>query len=102
MYQYTVSSEWEPLVSTVGGIRIATFREPVIKEAPPQRDPNAGASNLQDLCTALGWQGGTIHQVIDEIKRLRATQAPLCKCCGDVATVHKCEDCEHEDSTLHL
>jgi len=26
---------------------------------------------LDDLCKALGWQGGTIHQVIAEIARLR-------------------------------
>jgi hypothetical protein len=28
-------------------------------------------SPLHQICTALGWQGGTIHQVIDEIKRLK-------------------------------
>jgi len=28
-------------------------------------------SILQMLCEALSWQGGTIHQVIDEIKRLK-------------------------------
>jgi hypothetical protein len=25
----------------------------------------------RDICEALGWQGGTIHQVIREIKRLK-------------------------------
>ena len=27
---------------------------------------------LPELCAALGWQGGTIHSVIAEIKRLKA------------------------------
>ncbi len=27
---------------------------------------------LHKVCVALGWQGGTIHQVIAEIERLRA------------------------------
>jgi hypothetical protein len=31
-------------------------------------------SILQQLCEALGWQGGTIHQVIAEIKRLKAKE----------------------------
>ena len=26
---------------------------------------------LEECCKALGWQGGTIHQVIEEIKKLR-------------------------------
>lgn len=26
---------------------------------------------LKDYCEALGWQGGTIHQVLIEIKRLK-------------------------------
>jgi hypothetical protein len=30
------------------------------------------ASQLQELCAALGWQGGTYHQVLAEVKRLRA------------------------------
>lgn len=29
-------------------------------------------SVLQAVCVALGWQGGTIHQAIDEVKRLKA------------------------------
>jgi len=29
-------------------------------------------SVLQELCVALGWQGGTIHQAIAEVKLLRA------------------------------
>lgn len=32
-------------------------------------------SILSMLCNALGWQGGTIYQVVEEIKRLKgATQ----------------------------
>jgi hypothetical protein len=30
-------------------------------------------SQLQTLCAALGWQGGTYWQVVDEIRRLKAT-----------------------------
>ena len=29
---------------------------------------------LKDICTILGWQGGTIHQAIKEIKRLKAIE----------------------------
>ena len=29
-------------------------------------------SILQELCVALGWQGGTINQAIAEVKRLKA------------------------------
>lgn len=29
-------------------------------------------SQLQTLCAALGWQGGTYWQVVDEIRRLKA------------------------------
>ena len=31
---------------------------------------------LRRLCEALGWQGGTFWQVLDEVKRLKA--APRC------------------------
>lgn len=31
-------------------------------------------SILHEVCFALGWQGGTIHQVIEEIKRLKALE----------------------------
>jgi hypothetical protein len=33
-------------------------------------------SPLHEICAALGWQGGTIHQVIDEIKRLKKESSP--------------------------
>lgn len=29
-------------------------------------------TQLTDLCQALGWQGGTYHQVLAEVKRLKA------------------------------
>jgi len=32
MKTYTVSSDWEPFQNEVGGIKIATFRDPIIKE----------------------------------------------------------------------
>ena len=31
-------------------------------------------SVLHEVCVALGWQGGTIHQVVEEVKRLRTAQ----------------------------
>lgn len=36
-------------------------------------------SILADLCTACGWQGGTIHQVIDEIIRLKKFESNYSK-----------------------
>jgi hypothetical protein len=34
-------------------------------------------SVLQEVCAALGWQGGTIHQAVEEIKKLKiAAQKP--------------------------
>ena len=35
------------------------------------------AETLQEVYEALGWQGGTIHQVIAEIKRLKNIEAEL-------------------------
>ncbi len=29
-------------------------------------------SQLRELCVALGWQGGTYHQVLAEVKRLKS------------------------------
>lgn len=33
-------------------------------------------SQLRELCHALGWQGGTYHQVLAEVKRLKAIERP--------------------------
>ena len=32
-------------------------------------------SDLESIYKALGWQGGTIHQVVEEIKRLKKLEA---------------------------
>ena len=32
---------------------------------------------LEELCRALGWQGGTRHQVLEEIARLRKAERLL-------------------------
>lgn len=32
-------------------------------------------SILHEVCNALGWQGGTIHQVVEEINKLRKNNA---------------------------
>lgn len=38
-------------------------------EVPPEIQPDEGT--LKKVHDALGWQGGTIHQVVAEIKRLK-------------------------------
>ena len=42
-------------------------KEPTAPEPVPFFD-----SQLRELCVALGWQGGTYHQVLAEVKRLKA------------------------------
>lgn len=32
-------------------------------------------SQLSDLCHALGWQGGTFHQVLTEVRQLATVRA---------------------------
>jgi hypothetical protein len=32
-------------------------------------------SQLREICVALGWQGGTYHGVLEEIKRLKTFEA---------------------------
>ena len=32
-------------------------------------------SQLHELCVALGWQGGTYHMVLAEVKRLKAYES---------------------------
>ena len=39
--------------------------------------PHGDAQFLQELCEALGWQGGTIWQVMDEVRRLKAEERRL-------------------------
>lgn len=34
-------------------------------------------SQLHELCAALGWHGGTYHQVLQEVASLRAINAQL-------------------------
>jgi hypothetical protein len=41
-------------------------------------DKTADVPILSMLLEALGWQGGTIHQVIEEIKRLKALEDYQC------------------------
>lgn len=43
-----------------------------LKEAVGDIDNPLTESALEMVCNALGWQGGTIWQCIDEINRLRA------------------------------
>ena len=35
---------------------------------------------LEQICKALGWQGGTVHQVLEEITRLRKAESLLRAC----------------------
>ena len=34
-------------------------------------------SQLHELCIALGWQGGTYYQVLEEIKRLKTIERQM-------------------------
>lgn len=43
-------------------------------------------SQLAELCGALGWQGGTYHQVLREVKRLKRV-AEFCDACVAPNTV---------------
>lgn len=41
-------------------------------------DPtDLSASQLQQVCAALGWQGGTFWQVLEEVRRLRSAAETL-------------------------
>ena len=42
------------------------------------RTSDLDESQLRELCTALGWQGGTYHQVLAEVKRLKAEHERAC------------------------
>ena len=46
---------------------IGNYGKEEIKQPVPIFD-----SQLHELCVALGWQGGTYHQVLAEVKRLKA------------------------------
>ena len=53
---------------------------------------------MERIYEALGWQGGTIHQVIDEIKRLKTVVDLSCDNCIHSATKNQvgtweCNDC---------
>lgn len=67
----------------------------------------ANGKLLKECCEILGWQGGTIHQVIEEIKRLKKyNNHQGCKGCRynvdevDMWFPEKCPNCarsERED-----
>jgi hypothetical protein len=53
----------------------------------------------KDLCEALGWQGGTIWQVIEEIKRLKKEENKSCDGCrydvkNGIWYYQKCPNCK--------
>jgi hypothetical protein len=50
-----------------------------LQSLKPKEDPADWARNwmLSDLLKVLGWQGGTIHQVVEEIKNLKEKEARL-------------------------
>jgi len=48
--------------------RIDDDIEPMYCAVETEDDP----AILADLCEALGWQGGTIHDAIAEVRRLKA------------------------------
>lgn len=45
-----------------------------LREIGSVLENTSAESCLHEVCMALGWQGGTIHQVLDEIKRLKAKE----------------------------
>lgn len=49
------------LVTSISGVQNAAY----------QAGYKQGISNMELIYKALGWQGGTIHQVVDEIKKLK-------------------------------
>ena len=55
----------------------------------PGGPPRAYESCLREICVALGWQGGTIHQVKAEIARLRAAEVQN--------TPKKCDTCDYSE-----
>lgn len=50
-----------------------------------ERELSLKGTPMGMIYEAFGWQGGTIHQVIDEIKRLKAKE----KCCEEMAKKSK-------------
>ncbi len=61
-----------------------------VAELEQRLDKDAQAySFTRELCEIFGWQGGTIHQVLAEVTRLRRFeadhQADDCPCCGEDA-----------------
>ena len=46
-------------------------------------------SQLHELCAALGWHGGTYHQVLQEVARLRAINAQLVEALQRAADTHR-------------
>lgn len=82
------------------------LKEKVNRLEKPVSQENGGL--LTECCKALGWQGGTIYQVIEEIKRMRNYNNSDLGCIGckyNVAETNvwhsdKCPDCarsERED-----
>jgi hypothetical protein len=41
-------------------------------------------SQCRELCAALGWQGGTYHQVLDEVKRLKVADSAPRSLAGEI------------------
>lgn len=51
---------------------------------------------IESVYNALGWQGGTIHQVVNEIKRLRADLS--CDgCINNPSGVLECKKCKRNN-----
>lgn len=49
----------------------AAQREEAAYRATQGRPSDLSQSQLETLCAALGWQGGTYWQVVDEVRRLK-------------------------------
>ena len=62
----TIEQSWERFIGDYG--------KEEVKQPVPFFE-----SQLHELCVALGWQGGTYHMVLAEVKRLKALEANQAK-----------------------
>ena len=70
---------WEPEGGWPSEIPESTEQGPEdMSVAHQKRAVSTGGSTLAEFIAALGWQGGTIHQALAEVRRLRAVDPKRC------------------------
>jgi hypothetical protein len=50
---------------------------------------------MEEIYKALGWQGGTIHQILNEIKRLKQLDLKCDGCIDDNPKIWNAETCPY-------